>query len=197
MKVLQIITVFIVILVANGCKATKIDNLLVAPNTWGEEVLEFPLIFARSLPYKGEEHVRFTEGWGNVSDDEYFSYVFVWVLENDPMLTRSKIESDMNIYFTGLMKTALLTKFRFFKKLPKTETSFVIPKDSNSHFEGTIAVYDAFFKEEKIILYTKVISSYCNFLKKHIVHFRLSPKRFNESIWTDLQAVKIKYNCDQ
>ena len=110
----------------NGCKSIKTENLLEAPHTWRKEVLEFPLIFARSLPYKGEEHIRFAEGWGDVNDEDYFSYVFIWILEDDPDLTSSRVASDMDTYFTGLMKTGLLTKLKFFKKLPKTKVNFSI-----------------------------------------------------------------------
>ncbi|GAA0719068.1 hypothetical protein GCM10009430_17720 [Aquimarina litoralis] len=179
----------------NGCKSTKIENLLEAPNTWRKEVLEFPLIFARSLPYKGEEHIRFAEGWGDVDDEDYFSYVFIWILEDDPDLTNSRVTSDMDTYFTGLMKTGLLTKLKFFKKLPKTKVTIYKSQGLNSMFEGKIEVYDAFFKREKIILNAKINSSYCNVLKKYIVYFRLSPKEFHEPIWENLQTVKIKYDC--
>lgn len=195
MRVLQKIVVLIIMIMINGCKSTKIENLLEAPNTWRKEVLEFPLIFAQSLPYKGEEHIRFAEGWGDVDDEDYFSYVFIWVLEDDPNLTSSRVTSDMDTYFTGLMKTGLLTKLKFFKKLPKTKVTIYKSQGLNSMFEGKIEVYDAFFKREKIVLNAKINSSYCSVLKRYIVYFRLSPKEFHEPIWEDLQAVKIKYDC--
>jgi len=197
MRVLKIIIILISIGVVNGCKTTKTNNLLEAPDTWRKEVLKFPLIFARSLSYEGEEHIRFAEGWGDVDDEGYFSYVFVWILENNPQLTVSKIESDVEIYFTGLMKTGLLTKLRFFKKLPKTIVSFNKSEHTNTFFEGKIEVYDAFFKKDMITLNTKIATNYCNKIEKYIVYFRLSPKEFKEPIWDDLQAVKIKHNCSE
>ncbi len=124
MKILQIIILIGVCICVTNCKTVKTDNLLEAPDTWRTEVLKFPLLFARSLPYEGEEHIRFAEGWGDINSEAYFSYVFLWSLDDNPDLTITKVESDMNIYFTGLMKMGLITKFRFFKKLPKTLTSF-------------------------------------------------------------------------
>ncbi len=193
---LRIILILIIGLSIISCKTTKTDNILKAPDTWRKEVLEFPLIFAKSLPYKGEEHIRFAEGWGDIKSREYFSYVFVWILEKNPDLTISKLESDMDVYFTGLMKMGLLTKFRFFKKLPKTKVIFKKSKTSNAHFEGNIEVYDAFFKKEKILLNIKVSEAFCSKINKHIIYFRLSPKKFKDTLWNDLNKVDIEFNCE-
>ncbi len=178
------------------CKTTKSNNVLDANGTWRQEVLKFPLIFARSLPYKGEEHIRFAEGWGDVTSEEYFSYVFVWILEENPNLTTKKVESDMNTYFTGLMKMGLIINFRFFKKLPQTSVSFTSNSGSNTSFLGSIEMYDAFFKKENILLNATVSVSYCNKIGKHIVFFRLSPKDFRHAIWKKLNDVAIKFDCN-
>ncbi len=194
MKILQIVVIIGGCICITNCKTVKTNNLLEAPDTWRKEVLEFPLIFARSLPYKGEEHIRFAEGWGDINSETYFSYIFLWSLDEDPDLTITKIESDMNIYFTGLMKMGLITKFRFFKKLPETVASF--KEDDDKSFEGFIEVYDAFFKKEIIILNTKISMSYCGNLGKHFVYFRLSPKKFQDPIWDELHKVNVKFDCD-
>ncbi len=179
-----------------NCKTVKSDNLLEAPDTWRKEVLGFPLIFAKSLPYKGEEHIRFAEGWGDVNSESYFSYVFLWSLDENPSLTVEKIESDMDIYFTGLMKMGLIIKFKFFKKLPQTLTSFSEHGYTDKSFKGVIEVYDAFFKKEKITLNSKISVSYCDEIKKHFVYFRLSPKEFQDPIWIELNKVDVKVDCN-
>ncbi len=183
------------LMVCVQCRAIKNENYLSAPDTWRGEVLNFPLIFAKSLSYKGEEHIRFAKGWGDVDDDAYFSYVFVWILEKDPQMTIQKLETDMDTYFTGLMKMGLIIKFRFFKKLPKTFVSFREDDSRDNSFKGTISVYDAFFRKEKILLHSKVSMSYCKKIKKHFVFFRLSPKEFEHSMWKDLENVSIKFDC--
>lgn len=193
---LQIILMLFVISTTNSCKTVKSENLLDAPDTWRKEVLAFPLIFARSLSYQGEEHIRFADGWGDVAEEGYFSYVFIWVLENNPNLTVSQVTSDMELYFNGLMKMGLLTKLRFLKKLPETTAIFKESPKSDASFEGVIEVYDAFFKKENIRLHTKVATSYCDEIKKHIVYFRLSPKDFNAPIWNDLNKVEMKIECN-
>lgn len=195
-KKLQIVNILVLCFLVISCKTVKSDNLLEAPETWRKEVLEFPLIFARSLPYKGEEHIRFAEGWGDVESQEYFSYAFIWLLEEDPQLNAQIIESDMDEYFTGLMKMGLLTKFKLFKKLPKTITSFNKVKNTDNLFLGTIEVYDAFFKNEKIELNVRVSVRYCTSVKKYVVYFRLSPKGFLFPVWDELDKVDVNFDCD-
>ncbi|WP_254519255.1 hypothetical protein [Aquimarina sp. Aq78] len=62
----------------------NIDNVLEAKNDWRSEVLEFPLIFAGNLDYQGEEHIRFAPGWGDTNKEDYFSYIFLWMIEKKP-----------------------------------------------------------------------------------------------------------------
>lgn len=180
-----------------NCKTIKTNNLLNAEETWRKEELRFPLLFARSLPYKGEEHIRFAKGWGDTSSEEYFSYVFAWILEDNPNLDEDKIASDMTVYFSGLMKMGLITKFRFFKKLPLVQSSFIASNSTNKDFTGEIEVYDAFFKKEVITLHVKSSVSYCYGLKKHLVMFRLSPQQFENAVWNDLNAVEINAHCEE
>ena len=83
--------------------SNDIENILIANEDWRSEVLEFPLIFANDLEYDGEEHVRFAPGWGKEDQEDYFSYVFVWLLEENPNLTSSILENNMNIYFDFIL----------------------------------------------------------------------------------------------
>ncbi|GAA4278571.1 hypothetical protein GCM10022259_32960 [Aquimarina mytili] len=158
--------------------------------------MKFPLIFARSLPYKGEEHIRFAKGWGDTTSEEYFSYVFVWILDESSGFTADKIKENMDIYFTGLMKTGLIIKLRFFKRLPKTLVMISEDDPEENSYKGKIRVYDAFFKKEEINLNSKVSISYCKKIDKHLVFFRLSPKEFEHAIWKDLDDVRIKFDCN-
>ncbi|MBP2833543.1 hypothetical protein J8281_15210 [Aquimarina sp. U1-2] len=54
---------FVILLLITQCKTQKqVKNLLLAPNDWTGEVLQFPLKFAPSLPYSGTRYVRFATG---------------------------------------------------------------------------------------------------------------------------------------
>ncbi|WP_299443713.1 hypothetical protein [uncultured Aquimarina sp.] len=197
-KLLKIILVLI-ILVAIGAGYlyfrlhNTIDNVLEAKSDWRSEVLEFPLIFAGDLEYNGEEHIRFAPGWGDTNSEDYFSYVFLWVLEDNPKLNATELENIMNIYFDGLMNTGAITNFNFFKDIPETQSS--IKQLSDHKYTGSIKMYDEFFANDITTLNANIQYEYCPAKKKHFVWFYLSPKDINHPIWKRLQEVHLNINC--
>jgi len=170
-----------------------IENVLEAKNGWRSEVLEFPLLFAGDLEYTGEEHIRFAPGWGETDRDDYFSYVFLWIIEEDPSLNSSVLENIINTYFDGLMNTGAITKFNFFKDIPKTTSS--IKQINPNIFEGSIHLYDEFFAQEMILLNAKIKSEYCPTKKKHLLWFYLSPQADTHHIWEELMTTRLTIDC--
>jgi hypothetical protein len=57
------------------------------PSGWRTETIAFPLDFAPSIAYHGEEQIRFAPGMFNAAAPDYFSYVFVWIVDEQPALT--------------------------------------------------------------------------------------------------------------
>ncbi|MFD0861435.1 hypothetical protein ACFQ1M_04400 [Sungkyunkwania multivorans] len=170
-----------------------IDNVLVTNDEWRSEVLEFPLIFANDLDYQGEEHIRFAPGWGEKNREDYFSYIILWVLEENPGLSSSKLENISNTYFDGLMNTGAITNFNFLKKIPKTKSS--IQQKDNNVFEGSIELYDEFFKKEVIVLNVKIKNEYCPLMEKYLVWFYLSPQGKDHQIWKQMLEIDISTKC--
>jgi len=197
-RLLKILLILIVIIAIVGGYLyfrlhNNIENVLEAKNDWRSEVLEFPLIFAGDLEYEGEEHIRFAPGWGEKDSQDYFSYVFLWVINENPNLNSSELESIMNMYFDGLMNTGAITNFNFFKKIPETTSSFrQIDKDT---FEGSIELYDEFFKKRLIVLNAKIKSEYCPIKEKYLVWYYLSPQEKNHQIWSRLLEVNLNIKC--
>ncbi len=171
----------------------SIENVLIANNEWRSEVLEFPLLFAGDLEYEGEEHIRFAPGWGEKNSEDYFSYVFLWILQNDPNLNASALENAMNSYFDGLMNTGAITNFNFLKKIPKTKS--LLEQTHNNTFKGSIEVYDEFFSNKVIILNAKIKMEPCPLKKQHLVWFYLSPQKNQHPIWNQLENVKANLTC--
>ncbi len=198
-KILKVLLALLVIIaIAGGYLYLRlnndIENVLEAKDDWRSEVLEFPLIFANDLDYKGEEHIRFAPGWGKVEQEDYFSYVFLWIIEENPDLSSTKLENILNTYFDGLMNTGAITNFNFFKDIPKTKST--IKKGKNDSFEGSIELYDEFFSKKIIKLNAKVKNEYCPRKEKHLVWFYLSPKEKTNAIWDKLNEVKLNFECD-
>ena len=86
------------------CNTSTPENKLLAPKNWKSEIIKFPLKFAPTLKYSGEEYVRFAPGWGDITASDYFSYAFLWNINEAPQLSTSKLEQEMEAYFDGLMK---------------------------------------------------------------------------------------------
>ncbi|MDY8134457.1 hypothetical protein [Aquimarina sp. 2201CG5-10] len=197
-RLLKILLILIIIIAIGGVYLyfrlhNNIENVLETKNDWRSEVLEFPLIFAGDLKYEGEEHIRFAPGWGEKDSKDYFSYVFLWMIKKDPNLNSSELEGIMNIYFDGLMNTGAITNFSFFKKIPETKSS--LQQTDKNTFEGSIELYDEFFKKELIVLNAKIKSEYCPVRKKYLVWFYLSPQEKNHQIWNQFIEINLNIKC--
>ena len=71
---------------------------------WDVERFSIPISFAPSIPYKGVEDIRFTPGWARKTNNEYWSYAFLWYLDGTPALDAKTIENNLKAYYTGLIK---------------------------------------------------------------------------------------------
>ncbi len=167
----------------------EIPLLLAIEEPWRSEHLPFPISFAPSLGYKGIEEVRFAKGWGTPESDEFWTYAFLWYLDEDPQLSQSKLKTDINAYFDGLMNVV----GKDTKDIPKTQTSFT-KEDMVYHGEAT--VYDAFFTKELITLQIDAVSDYCPIKEKYTVLFTISPQPREHNVWKTLNAIDLAFTCD-
>ncbi len=172
----------------------SIENVLVADENWRSEVLEFPLIFAEDLDYTGEEYIRFAPGWGEQHSEGYFSYVFLWMIEESLEGNVNSLEHIIEVYFDGLMNTGAITNFNFFKKIPASKAT--IQQIEEHVFEGSVTLYDEFFAKEMITLNITIKTENCLINQKNIIWFYLSPKEREHPIWTELTEVKLNFRCN-
>jgi hypothetical protein len=170
------------------------ELLLTIDEPWRSERLEFPIAFAPSLDYKGVEEVRFASGWGKPESDAFWTYTFLWYLDEDPKITAAVIEDDIEAYFNGLM--ALVGKGNGLTDIPKANVVFVKENDQNNAFIGKAKIFDAFFSKSIQELNIKVVSGYCSETKKYTVLFTFSPKEYNHGIWKTLDGIKLSMDCN-
>jgi hypothetical protein len=78
-------------------------NLLETDSTWNQEVFQFPIPFAPEIKFDGFEDARFPMFWANKDSTDFWSYVFVWSLNNPVEITSSVLENNIEMYFNGLM----------------------------------------------------------------------------------------------
>jgi hypothetical protein len=185
--------IFVTLLSVQCGNNTKTKNLLSTSESWTSKVIEFPLEFATSLEYSGIEYVRFAPGWGKEGASDYFSYTFLWNLDENPRLSAKKIESEMEIYFDGLMRLTSKMDSKQKNEIPKSKAFF--EKVNDSVYVGKILTYDAFTTKKELNLNVTVHYSKCELQNKHLVLFNLSPKSLEHQIWKKLKKVTIDIDC--
>ncbi|MHA7057263.1 hypothetical protein ACWGOQ_0008605 [Aquimarina sp. M1] len=184
----------ILFLIVVQCKKVPADfNILSAPDNWRKETIAFPLSFAQSLDHKGTEYVRFAPGWGKQGSDEYFSYSFLWYLENDPQLSSSNLESQLAVYFDGLMQEFSTTNASRAAAIPKTTAFF--EKINNHTYAGKVLTYDAFITKKELNLNIVATYMYCKKTDRHIIQFKISPQPIAHAVWNKLNEVIINIDC--
>src|SRR5882762_4241385 len=77
---------------------------LAIPFGWGVERSLIQKEFAPQVPFKGVEDIRYTPGWGNATSEQYWSYGFLWYLDESPKISEEMLEHNLNAYYTGLFK---------------------------------------------------------------------------------------------
>jgi len=165
-------------------KDSSFTNPLLAPETWRKETLEFPLSFA-----KGKKYVRFAPGWGKKNSDEYFTYTFLWALENDPNLSATALESELETFYDGLMQVISASDKNASATIPKTKAFF--EKIDDQSYAGKVLTYDAFTTKKDVQLHLVVTQSYCKNTNKYLVLFKISPKAVNHKVWDILHKIKV------
>ena len=158
---------------------------------WGKEFFHFPLHFAEGIPYRGVEEVVFPNGWIEPDSDDFWSYVFVWALENKREVTAEELETNLALYFDGLIGGLSRTDQ---SKLIKATVQFDRNLDTadEATFTGRLNIFDGFATQEPLTLNARIFSDYCAEKEQLILLFRFSPKAFEDAIWEKLRTVEVR-----
>ncbi|KAA3628463.1 MAG: hypothetical protein DWQ02_19300 [Bacteroidetes bacterium] len=170
------------------------ESVLIAPENWQSEIILFPISFAPEIDLTGFEDLRFAPGWADSTSQEFWTYTFVWYVDEKQPMTESKLTEYFNYYYDGLMGVDRKNKADTTNsvKLDKTLCLFIQSKEG---FSGKMRVYDNFFTKDYLILNIKVKESFCPEMKKHIISCEISPKPFDHSVWAIFENVKLKKEC--
>jgi hypothetical protein len=175
----------------------KAPYSLPTPDGWGVERFLIPPDFASSIPYKGVEDIRFAPGWGDAKSKEYWSYAFLWYLQEKPNLTAKDIERHLKAYYTGLIARNIQPrKIPASKVFPvKTSVREITswPGDGKT-FHGTIAMLD-YMEQKPITLNCLVHVSSCGNQPNGFVFFEISPQPADSPVWTSLDLLWKNFTC--
>ncbi|WP_299767165.1 hypothetical protein [uncultured Dokdonia sp.] len=189
-----ILFLFLYVFIAQSAFTQEEELLLKIDEPWRSEQLTFPIAFAPSLDYKGIEEVRFAKGWGTPDSEEFWTYTFLWYLDEDPSVTATRLEKDIEAYFNGLM--ALVGKGNGLTDIPNANVVFVPENSNEGSYIGKAKIFDAFFTKDIQTLHIKAVSGFCEETNKYTVLFTFSPKTFDHSIWKTLNGITLTVACE-
>lgn len=167
------------------------------PKGWDVERFLIPIEFAPQIPYKGVEDLRFTPGWGNAKSDEYWTYAFLWYLEDTPKTNPKIIEKNLKAYYTGLVGRNIESRKIPTEKIFPVKTSIKKVKTIKGDlktFSGTIYMLD-YMEQKPIILNCIVHLKPCAGQSNGFIFYEISPKPFTDNIWQSLDKLWKDFDC--
>jgi tetratricopeptide (TPR) repeat protein len=177
---------------------TILKGLEILVTDWGKEFFHFPIHFAPEIPYEGVEEVVFPgRGWISPDSSDFWSYVFVWALENKKSVTPGELEANLKLYFDGLMDGVNKNKDAVINKTTVDFNLNTNTKDS-VYITGELTIFDAFATNKPLKLNARIFSNYCEQTEKLILLFQFSPQEFKHPVWDKLRTVKVRESvCEE
>jgi hypothetical protein len=187
-----------------GCRTPRPDPAPQAftwpvPPGWRPETIPFPLGFARDLPYRGVEELRFAPGVFDPASPSYWSYAFVWWLEGQPALEPATLERDLVRYFRGLSLAVGGKKFRLdpgrFRATLTEEASSQQEQRPVRRLRGQVDSYDAFTTGKELTLNVEVLIWDCPAARRRVLLCAASPQPSTAEVWVRLRQAQASFVC--
>jgi hypothetical protein len=169
------------------------------PKGWDIERFLIPIEFAPQIPYKGVEDIRFTPGWGNVKSGEYWTYAFLWYLDDKQETNEKIIEDNLKAYYTGLIGRNIEPRKIPAEKVVPVKTEFKKVKTDTGDlktFRGTIYMLD-YMEQKPMTLNCIVHLKSCSGQNKTFIFNEISPKPYTNNIWQSLNQLWTDFRCDK
>ncbi len=167
------------------------------PPGWETELFSIPISFAPEIAYKGIEDIRFAPGWGKSGSKEYWSYAFLWCLENKPVIDAKTIEENLQLYYSGLLQSNAQKYKLPAEKITAVKTTIekttTLAGDAAT-FNGSVAMID-YMKQEPITLNCIIHLKYCAGNNNTFLFHEISPQPFTDSTWENLHKLWRAFEC--
>ncbi len=206
MKKLLLLILFFISLNIYGQEKTEFDGhqwvapyYLPIPKGWTVERFPVPPSFAITIPYKGVEDIRFTPGWGKIESNEYWSYAFLWFLDDIREFDSKTLENNLTAYYTGLFNiNTSKSNIDTTKLIPVQVTinSKKAEKEDDKTFEGIVKMND-YMTKKPITLNLIIHIKSCEEQNKSFVLFELSPRPYSDMVWNDLDQLWLNFKCNR
>ena len=167
------------------------------PAGWRKETIPFPLEFAPDLPHKGVEELRFGPGFSHPQEPDYWSYDFVWRLDDESAVDEKSLADELTRYFRGLNMAVGGKKYGFDPAHFKAEAT-AVPAPvgaAAAEFRARVESYDAFATGKPLVLNVEARSQSCPDGRRRFVAFAISPQAEDASIWKSLREEAAAFRC--
>ena len=178
-------------------KAASAEYILSLPYKWTKEIFPIPINFAPQINYKGHEEIRFAPGWGDSTKTDYWTYAFLWCLDDDPNISDSTIENNLRYYYDGLIRSNSDQFHLSNAMMFPVETSFeqIIPVNGDQQtFKGTIKMLD-YMRRQPQVLNSIVHLKFCSAANKYMIFHEISPRPLTDSVWQALNQIWNGFEC--
>ncbi len=165
------------------------------PAGWAQETIPFPIEFAPELPYRGLEELRFAPGFSTPDASTFWSYCFVWWIEEPPSFDPRSLSTALRDYFRGLSLAVGKDKFTLDPEHFRVELAQKSEGD-RSVLVGQVHSYDAFVTGQPIVLNVEASLRSCPRAGHSAITFMLSPKSMEDAVWSELRACGSALRCN-
>ncbi len=137
------------------------------------------------------EDIRFHKGWGDSTSEGYWSYAYLWWLDETVDINATALKHNLEAYYTGLVGGNIESR-----KIPANAlvpTVAVIKKakamnGDKETFTGTIRMLD-YMKQRPMVLNCIVHVKKAGSKDKSAVLVEVSPQATGHLVWKQLDSV--------
>jgi len=161
------------------------------PPNWFTETWDLPPPWDPSYPFSGIEDLRFSPGFPDPTQADWWAYGYLQWIDAGPKVTASLLESALVGYYKGLSGCGNTIEcdmswfgadIRRIVHLPNVEV-----------FTGTVDMYDVV--ATPIELNVVISSTSCPRAKHRALLVSASPQPLSHPIWRDLLKLQLDFRC--
>ncbi len=166
------------------------DIQIDVPKNWRRERITLPPSFAKELGVKGVEEIRFAPGMFQPKADDFFSYVIVFRLDDQPKLGSEALEKELLVYYRGLAKAVGRGKIKTdgFSMNIKQGDDSVTPAAQN--YVATLKWIEPFASKADQTLRIEIRVREEPKPRYTWVFMSVSPRDFDNAIWKTMRKAR-------
>lgn len=162
------------------------------PANWEYEQFPLPPSFAPAITYEGIEELRFAPGMFKKDSANYYTYIFMAVIEGSPVITEKEVQHYLVNYYRGLSATVANDR-KLNIDTSKITALAVRPHPVKSvvqDFDAAVTTFGVFDDGAVVTLNMEITAIPDSKRKKTFLIFLASPKARNEPIWKELYDIR-------